>query len=68
MTPGEQAFLQTVQVQRDAALNQWADANARAADAAVKAGEDKTVFEASIAKLKARIAELEAITIPDDHA
>ena len=68
MTPGEQARLQTIIAQRDAALAQWADANARAADAAVKSGEDKTIFEASIAKLKERIAELEAATKPDDHA
>lgn len=72
---GIAAFNQTIAAEHGGSLLALARANQKAADldaelkaAKAKADEDKTVYEASIAKLKARIAELEAATQPDDHA
>lgn len=62
------AFQNTIALSHGTMLLALAGAEQKAADLAAKAAEDKAIYEASIAKLKARIAELEAATQPDDPA
>ena len=66
MSQAMNAFNQTVAIEHGSSLIALASANQRLADVQAKAtkdeakaAEDKTIFEASIKKLKDRIAELE---------
>lgn len=67
MSQAQNAFAQTIALEHGNSLLALAQANQRIADLQAKAAEDKTIYEASIAKLKARIAELEAIETPPEN-